>query len=96
MSLELNPEVERLLLERAGAAGTSASDYVARLLQVAPPADLPDSIVRVVAMLNEWQQRDHTPIAAPVPNDSGLTPSEALFRLWDREDANMTEAELGW
>jgi hypothetical protein len=53
MSLELNPEIERLLVERAHAAGTSASDYVARLLQVAAPTALPGPAARVRALLNE-------------------------------------------
>ena len=35
MSLELNPEVEREVLERAQAAGPTASDYIARLRQAA-------------------------------------------------------------
>ncbi len=90
MSLELNPDVERQVLERAQAAGTTASDYIARLLQAAAPIASPDPAARVRGLLKEWQH-DHTPTAAPAPHDGTLTPSEALSRQWEQEDANLTD-----
>ncbi|MGH2344774.1 MAG: hypothetical protein ACRDG4_06080, partial [Chloroflexota bacterium] len=35
----------------------------------------------------------HTPVTAPAPNDGTLTPSEALFRQWEQEDAKLTDEE---
>jgi len=93
MSLELNPEVERQVLERAQAAGTTASDYVAGLLQAGAPIAAPDPAARMRGLLHQWQQDDCTPTAAPAPNDGTQTPSEALFRQWEREDATLTDEE---
>lgn len=90
MSLDLHPEVERQVVAAARAAGITPSDYVARLLVA---ADMPaaDPVAHVRGVLRDWQQRDRTPSAPPVPNDGALTPSEALFRQWEREDAGLTE-----
>ncbi len=93
MSLELNPDVERQVVERARAAGTTVSDYIARLLQAAAPVAALDPAARVRSLLYQWQQQDHTPTAAPAPNDGTLTPSEALFRQWEQEDATLTDEE---
>ena len=42
MSLDLSPEVESQVLARARAAGTSASEYIARLLRNSPlPVEAP-------------------------------------------------------
>jgi hypothetical protein len=90
MSLDLNPEVESQVLERARAAGTTASEYIARLLRSDAPAPSPsDPIARV----RELRQQDDTPTALPPPNDGTMTPSEALFRQWEREDAALTDEE---
>ena len=91
MALELSPEVERQVLERARAAGITADDYLARLLQAADPVAPPDPVAQVRSLLHQWQQLDHTPTAAPAPNDGTLSPSEALFRQWEREDAAMSD-----
>jgi hypothetical protein len=48
---------------------------------------------RVRALLIQWQLRDGTPTARPAPNDGSLTPSEALFRQWEEEDAMLTDEE---
>ncbi|HVA92208.1 MAG TPA: hypothetical protein VNL71_20470 [Chloroflexota bacterium] len=90
MALELNPEIERQVLELAQAAGTTANDYVAGLLQAADPTASPDPATRVRELLHQWQQYDRTPTASPAPNDGALTPSEALFRQWEREDATLS------
>ena len=93
MSLEIHPEVERQVLERAEVAGISASDYIARLLRGTVPSIVPAPAARVRDLLREWQHYDHTPTAAPAPDDGTHTPSEALFRQWEREDAALTDAE---
>jgi non-ribosomal peptide synthetase component F len=74
--------------------GTTANDYLARLLQEAgDPITAPNPVAHVRALLARWQQQDNTPTAAPAPNDGSLTPSEALFRAWEQEDARLTEVE---
>jgi hypothetical protein len=93
VSLELNPEVERQVLERARAAGTTASDYIAQLLQAYTTIASPNPIARVHGLLNQWQFQDRSPTSAPAPNDGTFTASEALFRQWEREDANLTDEE---
>ena len=93
MALELNPEVERQVVERARAAGTTTNDYVAGLLQAASSNLEIDPVTRVRDLLRQWQQHDHTPTAAPAPNDGTLTPSEALFRQWEQEDAKLSDEE---
>jgi hypothetical protein len=91
--LDLHPDIERQILARAQAAGITANDYVARLLQAAAPGTAPDPVARVRRLLSEWQQHDHTPTATPAPIDGTLTPSEALFRQWEEEDAGLTDDE---
>jgi hypothetical protein len=93
MALELNPEVERQVLECAQAAGTPVSDYVAGLLQAAASTTSLYPAARIRGLLHQWQQFDHTPVAAPAPNAGTLTPSEALFRQWEQEDAKLTDEE---
>lgn len=93
MSLDLHPDIERQVLVRAAAAGISANDYIARLLEATTPTAESDPVARVRGLLHDWQQQDHTPSAAPAPNDGSLTPSEALFRQWEQEDASLTDEE---
>jgi hypothetical protein len=94
VSLELSPEIEREVLARAQAMGTTANEYLARLLREARgPITAPTPVAHVRTLLAQWQQLDNTPTAAPAPNDGSLTPSEALFREWEQEDASLTEAE---
>jgi hypothetical protein len=93
MSLDLHRDVERLVLARAQAAGITPSDYVARLLGAGTPSAPSTPVERVRFLLQEWQQEDHTPTAALPPNDGSLTPSEALFRQWEHEDARLTDEE---
>ena len=81
------------MLERAEVAGISASDYIARLLLGTIPRIVPAPVARVRDLLREWQQDDHTPTVAPAPDHGTLTPSEALFRQWEREDAALTDEE---
>jgi hypothetical protein len=93
MSLDLHPDVERLVMARAQAAGMSPSDYLARLLAAGISTAAPTPAERVHALLQEWQQADGTPTAMPAPNEGTLTPSEALFRQWEQEDAGLSEDE---
>ena len=93
MPLDLSPEVEHQVLARARAAGTTANDYIARLLQAAVPDTSADSLARIRSLLAEWQKQDNTPIALPAANEGALSASEALFRQWEQEDATLTDEE---
>jgi hypothetical protein len=48
---------------------------------------------RVNALLAQWQAADSTPLRPPIPTRPGETPTQALFRKWEEEDANMTDEE---
>jgi len=95
MSLELSPEIENIIRERAAAAGISVNDLLARTfgqekLQT-PFVSHPKEHVR--ALIAQWKAQDNTPIVSPVPVQNGETPTQALFRKWEEEDANMSEEE---
>jgi hypothetical protein len=48
---------------------------------------------RVNALLAQWQAADNTPLRPPIPTRPGETPTQALFRKWEEEDARMTDEE---
>lgn len=93
MSLDLHPDIERQVLVRAQAAGVTPSDYVAGLLGAATPSGATDPVERVRELLQEWQRHDRIPTAPAPPGDGTMTPSKALFRQWEQEDAGMNEDE---
>jgi hypothetical protein len=95
MSLDLSPEIENVVRERAAAAGVSVNDLLARTfvqekVQTRPLID-PKEHVR--ALLAQWQTQDNTPILPPIPIHYGETPTQALFRKWEDEDADMSKEE---
>lgn len=49
-----------------------------------------DPKARVRALLAEWQAQDNTPRLPPLPARGAETPTQALFRKWEMEDATMT------
>lgn len=68
--------------------------HYGRLMRKAVPADAAiDPGDHVSDLLAQWQAEDRTPLRAPVLTQPGETPTQALFRKWAAEDANMTEAE---
>lgn len=91
MSLELPPELESTVREYAEAEGVSINDLIAR--HFPPRMAKRDPVAHVKSLLAQWQQQDNTPTTLPAPNDGTLTPSEALFRKWDAEDALLTDEE---
>lgn len=95
--LDLGPAVEHQILERAEATGVTAAQYVEKLLAEHPlitPAVSPHNpVAHVQSLITKWQQEDKTPLAETILHDETLTPSEALFRQWDEEDAQMTDEE---
>jgi|SRR5579872_81148 len=96
MSIELSPEVEHAVRERAAAEGVSINDLLARTFvpEKRDERTTQDPRERVRALLAELQARDNTPRLPPIPTREGETPTQALFRKWQEEDANMTEEEI--
>jgi hypothetical protein len=95
MSLELKPETEDAVREYAEREGVSVDELLARTFAKKPPARSAVSASekeRAVALLRRWQQ-EMPAVAPPPPNDGSLTPSEALFRQWEQEDAALTDAQ---
>lgn len=96
MSLELPTEVENRVRQNAAQEGISAGEYISRLMQSRPDnfaVSSNDPVARVNALIVKWQKADNTPVAPPAPNDGTMTPSEALFKQWERENAEMTDEE---
>lgn len=94
MSLDVRPEIENMVRQRAAAEGVSIDDLLARTF--APGKKLQpagDPVEHVRQLLVRWQSEDRTPIMPPVPLRNGETPTQALFRSWKEEDARMTEEE---
>jgi len=52
-----------------------------------------DSRDRVRELLAQWQTEDRTPLRSPIPARPGETPTQALFRKWEEEDARMSDEE---
>jgi hypothetical protein len=80
LSLELDTEVERLVRQRAEAAGLSVNELLARTFSPTPEQ-------RVRALLAQWQAADRT--AGPVIDAT----ADELVERWRAEDAAMTEEE---
>ena len=85
MSLDLSPEVENVVRERAEALGVSVNDLLARTF--APEKTeaklVSDPQAHVRALLARWQAEDNTLTLPPVPTRPGETPTQALFKKWE-------------
>src|SRR4051812_19739044 len=90
MSLDLKPEVERIVRERADAAGVSVDDLLSRTFAVGGGAG--DATQRVQELLAQWQAEDRTP-EAPHDGPDGAPAGHLPFARWRELDATMTEAE---
>ena len=93
MSLDVSPEIENMVRQRAAAEGVSINDLLARTFAPEKEPPVSEPIERVQQLLARWQAEDHTPIVPPMPTQSRETPTQALFRKWEEEDAHMTEEE---
>ena len=99
MSLQISPDVENMVRERANAEGVSVEELLTRTFSLkqndAPQNNTPirDPKAHVQALLAQWQAQDNTPLVPPVATRPGETPTQALFRQWDEEAAHMTDAE---
>jgi|SRR5579871_433012 len=97
MTLDVSPEIEIMIRQRAAAEGVSINDLLARTF--APDKESPagDPIERVRQLLSRWQAEDHTPIVPPIPAQNGETLTQALFRRCshDREGERGGRSSLG-
>ena len=95
MSLDLSPEVETVVRDRAQALGVSVNDLLARTFapEKTEAKTVNDPEAHIQALLARWQTEDNTPILPPIPTLPGETPTQALFRKWAEEDARMTDEE---
>lgn len=90
MSLDLRPEVERMVREQAAAEGMSVDDLLARTYTGQSSGATPENKVR--ALLSEWQRQDgSTKLASDDPGSE--ISSEALFARWHEQDQVMTDKE---
>jgi hypothetical protein len=99
MPLELAPDVEREVQERADRTGMTPSEFIHTLLQVTTKPTTPSSqtkrgkeqeerLAQARAKMHAWQQE----YGLPVPED-GFKSTATLFEQWRAEDANMTPQE---
>lgn len=91
MSLELNPEVERMVRERAAADGVSVDDLL--MYAFAGGGEAKSAEERVRALLAQWQARDCVQTVPLTRDPDGATFNETLFERWRELDTAMTEAE---
>jgi len=89
----LAPETESRIQEYAIHEGINADEAINQLLRFVTSSAPRDPVAHVRNLLAQCQQQDGTPVAQPAPNDGSLTPSEALFRKWDAEDAQLNDAD---
>ena len=95
MSLDLSPEIEFAVRERAAAEGVSVNDLLARtfVLENTFTSAVANPKEHVRALLAHWRARDNTPTLPYYTAIDGETPTQRLFRKWEEEDANMNEDE---
>lgn len=95
MSLDISPDIEKMVRERAATEGVTVNDLLTRTFvqekNQTPPSANPKEHVR--ALIAQWQAQDNTPLLPPIPTRNGETPTQALLRKWEDEDSNLTEAE---
>ena len=83
--LDIVPEIENTVREYALCNGLSVNEAIARAFPSLQ--DSRSGVRHVQDLLANWQARDGTRVVEPAQS------SAALFREWDEEDSQMTEAE---
>lgn len=95
MSLDLSPELESAVRERAAAEGVSVNDLLERTFaigrQETPPVHNPRAHVQ--SLLDKWRATDSTPAMPTILTRPSETPTQALFRRWNEEDKLMTDEQ---
>ncbi len=101
MALQIAPETESRVRERAARDGISIDELLNRFLAPVPPLPSPapaepaatetqeETRVRVQGLLHKWQSE----YGLPVPPGGFKTLAE-LFAEWEEEDANKTPEEV--
>ncbi len=93
-TIDLSPTEEAQFIDAARQEGLEPADFVKKLMRERLPSTAPsDPVAHVQALLAKWRAEDHTPTLPPVLTRPGETPTQALFRIWDEEDAALTEEE---
>lgn len=96
MSLEVAPEIETTVRRYAEREGVSLDELMARVFppieatQQPSRPDTDDPVIRVNALLRQWQQQYGLP---PRPDGQVHTSAQELFAQWDVEDALLTPQE---
>jgi hypothetical protein len=90
MSLDVRPEVERMVRERAARQGVSVDDLLAQAFAGHPAPEAPEQRVR--RLLTEWQASDAV-ITAVLSYANGHTPRASLLARWRESDTEMTDEE---
>ena len=96
MTLTVSPQTEARLFEVARQEGIDPGALIDKWVREygsaaganSPQSSDPQEHVR--ALLTQWQAADQTPLIDTVKPREGETPTEALFRQWEEEDAAMT------
>lgn len=91
ITIELAPDQEARLTAAAKQEGLDPAVLARKFVIEQLPGASPVEQVR--AKLRQWQAQDNTPVVAGPEPLPGETPTQALFRKWDEEDARMTEEE---
>lgn len=96
MAIDVSPEIETAVRERAAAEGVSVNDLLARSFAMEKIQDRPSLNVQehVRSLLAQWQAQDKIPAIPLIATQDGETPTQALFRTWEEEDAHLTEDEV--
>jgi len=93
MTLTVSPQTEARLFEVARQEGIDPGALIEKWVREygsSVNAHSSDPQERVRALLTQWQAADQTPVVGTVQPREGESPTEALFRFWEEEDAAMT------
>jgi hypothetical protein len=95
LTIDLAPQTEAWISAEAKHLGVLPADLVRGILdERAASTDSPhDPRERVRTLLRRWQALDRTPMLSTGPEHSSETPTTALFKRWEEEDASLTNTE---
>jgi len=91
VALQLDPEVERIVRERASMEGISVRDLLMRTFAAGGEREDPEARVRT--LLAQWQAQDGMQTGLPLGGPETRSANEALLARWREADAGMTEEE---
>jgi hypothetical protein len=93
LSLELRPEVEKLIRERARAEGVSVDELPSGAFtgEQAYRSATPSNRVREIT--SDWQAHDRDSLHLIKSNLANRVPDHSLFAAWREQDFAMSEQE---